>query len=130
MTDRVIVVTPPDDVPLKDGVRILCVDLTSSQTQIVSDAFNLLETNETMITYIWKSGNPVEWFLDKKQKSQLILFNAESEHDLIIGYTAAQANSYYFGTLRSLQDANDCAIYDKDQLFNTLEKIIKRYEKK
>lgn len=130
MTDRVIVVTPPDDLPLKDGIRILCVDLKSDQTQVVSDAFNLLEANETLITYIWKIGNPVEWLLDKKQKSQLILFNAESDYELIVGYMAAQANSYYFGTLKTLNKANDCAIYDTTQMLNILENIIKNYEKR
>jgi len=130
MTDRVIIVTPPDDVPLKDGIRILCVDLTTPQTQIISDSFNLLEHGATIITYVWATGNSIDWLLDKKQKSQIILFNAESQHDLIVGYLTAQSNSYYFGTLKSLHDANDCAIYDKDQLFNILERTIKNYEKK
>jgi len=130
MTDRVLIVTPPDDVPLKDGIRILCVDLTSEQTQIVSDALNLLETYETVITYVWKTGNSTDWLLDKKQKSQLVLFNADSNYDLIVGYMAAQANSHYFGTLRSLQGANDCALYDKEQLVNILERTINSHKTK
>ena len=130
MTDRVLIVTPPDDVPLKDGIRILCVDLTSEQTQIVSDSLNLLEAYETVITYIWKTSHSTDWLLDKKQKSQLILFNADSNYDLIVGYIAAQSNSHYFGTLRSLRGANDCTLYDKDQLVNILEQTIKRHKTK
>lgn len=130
MTNQVIVVTPPDDVFLKDGVRVLCVDLRSEHTQVVSDAVNLLKSNETLIVYVWKKENSVNWLLDKKQKSQIILFNAESDYEQIVGYIAAQANSYYFGTLRNLQEVNDKAIYDKDQLLNVLEITLKQHEKR
>lgn len=130
MTERVIVVTPPDDVPLKDGVRILCVDLTSYQTQIVSDALKQLETDDTVITYIWRADNSVDWLLDKKQKSQVILFNAESKNELIVGYMAAQATSYYFGSLRSLNLANDYAVYDNNQLVAILENAVISHKKR
>ena len=130
MTERVIIVTPPDDVPLKDGVRILCADLTPEQTQIVSDAVKQLEIKDTVILYVWRSGNPSDWLIDKKQKAQTILFNAESENQLIVGYLTAQPTSYYFGTLRGLKVANGFAIYDTDQLINILENTIKYYEKR
>ena len=39
MTDKVLVVTPPDDV-LIDGFRLLLVDLDADQTKIISN--NLL----------------------------------------------------------------------------------------
>lgn len=130
MTDRVILVTPPDDVAAKDGVRILLVDLTSPQSKIVSDSINLLEDSQTLIVYSWTNGSDTQWLLDKKQKSQIILFNAESTNDLITGYITAQPNAHYFGILKSLHHANDCAIYDVTQLVDLLERTIKQYEKK
>lgn len=123
MTDKVIVVTPPDDI-LIDGIRILLVDLDSSQTQCISDALNQLTDNSTIITYLWNSTNDVDWLLDKKQKSQLIIFNANSDNDIIIGYMAAQKNSHYFGILRSLTAVNNCVIYNTDEVHNLLEKVI------
>lgn len=124
MTDKVIIVTPPDDI-LIDGVRILLVDLDNSQTQLISDALNQLTDDVTIITYLWNSTNSVDWLLDKKHKSQLIIFNADSDNDIIVGYMAAQKNSHYFGILRSLTAVNNCVIYNTDQIHNLLEKVIK-----
>jgi hypothetical protein len=109
MTDKVILVTPPDDI-LIDGIRILLVDLNSEQTQLISDALNRLTGDTTIISYMWNSKDNIDWLLDKKLKSQLIIFNADSENEIIVGYMAAQKNSHYFGILRSLTAANNCAI--------------------
>ena len=123
MTDKVIIVTPPDDI-LIDGVRVLLVDLNNSQTQLISDALNQLTEDVTIVTYLWNSTDSIDWLLDKKHKSQLIIFNADSDNDIIVGYMAAQKNSHYFGTLRSLTAANNCVIYNTDQIHNLLEKVI------
>jgi hypothetical protein len=40
---------------------------------------------------------------------------------------AAQANSYYFGNLKSLSLANQNAIYDTEQIFNLMENVIQQY---
>jgi len=69
MTDKVILVTPPDDI-LIDGIRILLVDLNSSQTQLISDALNRLTGDTTVISYMWNSKDNIDWLLDKKLKSQ------------------------------------------------------------
>lgn len=130
MTASVVLVTPPDDIPYQDGFRILLVDLTPSQLKVVSDAFNFLETKETLITYIWISSQDINWLLDKKQKSQVIIFNADSSLELIVGYVSAQPNSYYFGILKTLEIVNKSSIYDKDQLIHILEKHISYYEKR
>jgi hypothetical protein len=123
MTAKVILVTPPDDI-LIDGIRILLVDLNSSQTQLISDALNRLTGDNTIISYMWNSKDDIDWLLDKKLKSQLIIFNADSVNEIIIGYMAAQKNSHYFGILRSLTAANNSAIYNTDQIHNLLENVI------
>jgi hypothetical protein len=126
MADKVIIVTPPDDVQI-DGLRILLVDLTHEQTNLISQSLTRLETIPTTITYVWNTSNDVQWLLDKKHKSFLTFFNADSENDAIIGYMAAQANSYYFGNLKSLSPANQNAIYDTEQIFNLMENVIQQY---
>jgi hypothetical protein len=126
MSDKVIIVTPPDDVQI-DGLRILLIDLTHEQTNLISQSLTRLETIPTTITYVWNTSNDIQWLLDKKHKSFLTFFNADSDNDAIIGYMAAQANSYYFGNLKSLSLANQNAIYDTEQIFNLMENVIQQY---
>lgn len=123
MTDRVIIVTPPDDIEI-DGIRILLVDLFQTQTQILSAAYNTLSTQHTIINYIWRNGDPVEWLINKKHRSDIVIFNADSNNELIVGYLAAQSNSYYFGNLKSLSSANTSAIYNDSQSLDIIEKIL------
>jgi|LauGreDrversion4_2_1035121.scaffolds.fasta_scaffold235462_3 hypothetical protein len=119
MTDKVILVTPPDDVQ-QDGLRLLLVNLTPDLSQVVSDALAQIDKTGTVISYIWKMGDSVTWLLDKKHKSDIILFNANVQPDgateLIIGYIAAQPKSYYFGNLKNLAEANTNAIYNVEDL--------------
>lgn len=128
MTDRILIVTPPDDT-LLDGIRILHVELTEEQNQIVSEALLNSESRHTIINYVWRMGNSVEWLLDKIPKSDLILFNANPINngatEILIGWTAAQPQSYYFGILKDLHLANNRAIYSVEDVLNLLEKISK-----
>jgi hypothetical protein len=128
MSDKVILVTPPDDI-LVDGLRILLVELSTEQTQLISDTLTKLKSIPTIVTYIWNS-NDMDWLLDKKLKSDLIIFNADSEKDVIIGYMAAQSRSYYFGTLKDLSFVNNSAIYTADDLLTLMEKTIEQYGRK
>jgi hypothetical protein len=121
MSDKILVVTAPDDTIL-DGVRILHVNLSEEQRQIVSNAMLSSEVSYTIINYVWNSNDPVSWLLDKKSKCNFILFNADSVLDLIVGYIAAHPQSYYFGTLRDLHLVNDRAIYNTDDVVSLLEK--------
>lgn len=114
MIDKILIVTAPDD-SLLDGKRILAVNLSIDQKQFISDALNQAENSKNIIVYIWNDLENLEWMLDKKQKSDLIIFNADSPNDLITGYMAAQPNSYYFGSLKSLQAVNNSAINNIDQ---------------
>ena len=124
MSDKILVVTPPDDT-LINGVRILHVELNEEQSMIVSSALINSNTQHTTINYVWKMGDSIEWLLDKVPKSNFILFNADRPNngatELIIGYIAAQPNSYYFGTLRDLNLVNSSVIYNSDQIINILE---------
>ena len=121
MSDKILVVTPPDDT-LLNGIRILHVELTEEQSQIASSALINSNTQHTVVNYVWKMSDSVEWLIDKITKSNFILFNANSDaNDLIIGYIAAQPNSYYFGTLRDLNLVNNSVIYNADQIINLLE---------
>ncbi len=128
MSDKILVVTSPDDVAL-DGIRILAINLTNEQGQFVSNALLQFDTTfVNVINYIWHTGDAMPWLLDKKVKSDLIIFNADSEDSTLTGYFAAHLNSYYFGNLKDLGQANNRAIYSSDQLLNLLEKIKDQYE--
>jgi hypothetical protein len=124
MSDKILVVTPPDDT-LINGIRILHVELNEEQSMIVSSALMNSNTQHTVVNYVWKMGDSVEWLMDKVIKSDFILFNADSPNngatELIIGYIAAQPNSYYFGNLRALNLVNSSVIYNSDQIINILE---------
>jgi predicted DNA binding protein len=126
MTDKVLLVTAPDDV-LIDGIRILLVDIVPEQQQIISDALTQLDNSPDIVLYVWNSTNDTSWLLDKKLKSDAIIFNANSENDVIIGYMAAQSNSHYFGTLKILSSVNNSTIYNIEQVLTILENVIKQY---
>jgi hypothetical protein len=131
MTDKILIVTDPDDTLLQ-GIRILHVELTQEQSSMVSTALLNCALPHTIINYVWKMGNPVSYLLDKVTKSDIIIFNANVENngaiELIIGWIAAQHNSYYFGTLRDLHRANNRAIYNADDILTLLEKVAKQHE--
>lgn len=119
MSDNVIIVTSPDEY-LADGFRFMIVDLDEVQTKMVSDALLNLKYSGTVIVYFYRSTDPIEWFLDKKPKSDFIIFNAESNNDVLVGYLTAQKNSYYFGTLKTLSKANKSAIYSVEDITSSL----------
>lgn len=126
MSDKIILVTPPDDI-LIDGVRVLLVNLTPDQSQIISTSLLRLENlTYPLIVYTWKSSEDYNWLLDKKHKSNLIIFNADDiSTELIIGYMSAQPNSYYFGNLKDLHRVNKNAIYSAEDVLTLLEKTVK-----
>ena len=131
MSDKILVVTSPDDTLLQ-GIRITHVNLTDEQSNIVSSALLQTTLSHTLINYVWRMGEPVTWLLDKIAKSDLVIFNANGPADpgkeIIIGWTAAQPQSYYFGDLKDLHHANKNAIYSVDDILNLLERISKNYE--
>ncbi len=127
MSDRIIVVTPPDDTLLQ-GIRIAHIDLTDEQGFFVSSSLLNINYPDTIINYVWKSNDPIDWLLDKLVKSDLIIFNADSNNQTLVGWLAAQRNSYYFGNLKDLHLANDRAIYSVNDVLTLLEKISKHHE--
>jgi hypothetical protein len=127
MSDKVLLVTAPDDTPI-DAIRILLVDLTPEHTQLISDALNEFTSIPNIVTYIWRTGDPVDWLLDKKHKSHSIIFNADCENYMILGYMSAQSNSHYFCTLKTLHTVNNNAIYNVNDCVNLINNLIIRYE--
>lgn len=128
MLDKIVIATAPDDVQV-DGIRVLAVDLRQDQTHLVSTVLTGLDKIPNIIVYLWKDGEDTEWLFDKKHKADIIVFNAESENHLVVGYMAAQPNSYYLGILKTLDSVNNSAIYTTDQVLDLLEKEITRYDK-
>jgi hypothetical protein len=127
MSNKVTLVTAPDDI-ISDGLRILLVGLTSAQSAVISDALNDLNTIPNTVIYIWNQHEDLPWLFDKKQKSQLIIFNSEIDNKELVGYLSAQSKAHYFGVLRSLEIINSRAIYDLDQLLVILKEQIHLYE--
>jgi hypothetical protein len=128
MTDKLIMVTAPDDT-LVNGGRITVIDLTVDQTALISAALTELDSISCIVTYVWSEYDDVTWVLDKIQKSQIIIFNADSTNQTLIGYIAGKMNSYYFGTLKSLNQVNNSVIYDVDHCKTILTNIFDRYGK-
>jgi len=126
MTNKVILVTEPDDIA-HDALRILLVNLTTEQTQLLSEALSKIDHLPMTVLYIWNNGS-TDWLFDKKHKSHQIIFNAGHENEIITGYMAAQRNSVYFGTLKDLAKVNIKAIYNIDDCIKTLETAIGNYE--
>lgn len=128
MNDQVVVVTQPDDIQHVDSPRILCVDLNSDQAKVLSDSLLNIKLNNLVILYMWNDGDSFEWLLDKKIKSDLIFFNAESSLKDVVGYFSAQNKSYYFGKLLNFNLANPREIYALQDCQHTLESFLKKYE--
>jgi hypothetical protein len=123
MTEQVLIVTEPDDTIL-DGYRLLLVDLTTEQSQTISISLLNIRLSRRVILYSWNSSNSIEWLLDKKSKCNLIVFNADSYNDIVIGYLTAHTNSYYFGNLKLLAGANNSRIYAQEDCEQLLEYVI------
>ena len=126
MTNKVILVTEPDDIAY-DALRILLVNLTTEQTQMLSESVSKIDHLPITVLYIWNNGS-TDWLFDKKHKSDQIIFNADHENEIITGYMAAQRNSVYFGTLKDLAKVNIKAIYNIDDCIKILETAIGNYE--
>lgn len=128
MTDRILVVTAPDDT-LQDGIRIAHVNLSREHSQLISQA--LLQSNlpHTIINYVWNQGDSKSWLFDKIFKTNLVFFNADCDQEtaLLTGWISSNPRSYYFGSLRDLNIVNDRVLYSSDDILNLLEKTVKSY---
>lgn len=128
MTEKILVVNSPDDV-FDDGFRILAVDLDRNQSELISS--NLLEiAKNKIILYTWMHLESTAWLLDKKNKSDIIIFNAESVNQYIVGYMSAQPDAYYFGTLRDLNIVNNNILLNKDSSLDMINHYLGNYERK
>lgn len=129
MSDRIILVTDPDDVVLA-GFRILAVDLSPEQQSQLSTELKLLDTDTALIVYLWKSTDSVRWLLDKKTKSSLTVFDAEMQNQTIAGFLSAFPDSYYYGMLRDLDIYNVNNLMVADNFNKLLERRLEIYERK
>ena len=129
MTNKITLITPPDDI-FDDALRVLLVDLTQEQSQLVSNALNSIDIPVDLIAYVWNRTNTIEWLIDKKHKSQLIIFNADAENAELNGYLSAHSNSYYLGTLRSIGITTKRAVKDQSQCSEILNHFIVEYDKR
>lgn len=127
MNGNVTLITAPSDLH-KDGIRVLVFDLGQTYSSIVSDALKQYQGASDIIVYVINSQKDWSWIIDKKHKSDLIIFDAESLDLLAVGYFSAQPNSYYFGVLKSLHEANNRAIYNVENVLTLLENISNQYE--
>jgi len=123
MSNQIKIISAPDD-SLEDANRLLLVDLDTAQSQIISDTLSKMNDFSNIIIYVWKIGDDIEWLFDKKHKSRLIIFNADSANQTLVGYFAAQIDSYYFGVLRDCNRVNNSVIYDNEQCRNIITKFI------
>lgn len=128
MNDKIVLVSEPDDVTLL-GIRILLYDLNALQSDTVSKALMSIETNYNLIIYSTSYTTDIKYLIDKYYKSQLIIFNAESENQTVVGFFASKANSIYFGNLRDLSLVNDSVVYDLEDCKDNLERLIIKYGK-
>ena len=120
MKNKITLVTYPDDV-LFDAFRILTFDLTQDQSALVSYALNQINLSDQTILYIANGNHSCEWTLDKKQKCSIIIINAESTDQTMVGYLAAKKNCYYIGNLRSVSSVNNRSIITIDDLKTIME---------
>ena len=129
MTNKITLITPPDDI-FDDALRMILVDLTQEQSQLVSDALISMDISINIVAYVWNNTNTIEWLIDKKHKSQLVIFNADSDNAELNGYLSAHSNSYYMGTLRSIGITTKRAIKDQSQCSEILNHFIVEYDKR
>lgn len=128
MTNKLTLVTAPDDI-LDDGFRILLVGLDQVNSERVSTALTRLESVPTTVVYVWNRGEDRGWLFDKKKKSDIIIFDADNLSPELMGYMAAQPNSYYFGILRELEPINNRALFDVDTCYKLLGEAVNTYER-
>lgn len=121
--NKVYLVTAPDDVTY-DSKKIICVALDDNQREIVSQTLQRFETVPTTVLYVWNNGDSQEWLLDKKQKCDLIIFNANNEDKTLVGYFSAHDNAYYMGELGVLSRVNNRIIHDTDECHKLIKEKI------
>lgn len=117
MNEKFTIITPPDDLQV-EAKRILLFDLQVDQTNEISIILKSCDINSDIIFYVWKPSNCIDWLFDKILKSDLIIFNAESTEQSLVGYLFSKKNSYYFGNLRSLHKFKKNKILDQIELNN------------
>jgi hypothetical protein len=121
--NKVYLVTAPDDVTY-DSKKIICVGLDDTQREIVSQTLQRFKSMPTTVLYIWNNGESREWLLDKKQKCNIIIFNANNEDQSLVGYFAAHDNAFYMGEIGYLSRVNNKVVHDADELHKLIKEKV------
>lgn len=121
MTDKITIVTYPDDY-LENGNRLLLVDLDLQQKEMISRALLTIDKQDNLICYSYQATEDATWAIDKSLKSQLIVVNANSLNQILVGYLLSKSNCYYIGHLKGLNNIVSKVIHDTDQFVNILNK--------
>jgi len=128
MSDKILLVTDPDD-SFEQGLRILVAYLEPDQSSLISDCLLSFESMPNIIMYSANELSDNHWMIDKIHKSDLIIFNAGTANQIMVGYLAGKMNSCYFGNLRDLSIVNTAEIIDRHQLKENLERRFEIYGK-
>ena len=120
MSDKILMVTEPDDSFL-EGSRIFLFDLDPEQYAIFSSALLNFESVPATIVYNSNFSTNINWIIDKVLITDLIIFNANSENQQLVGYFSAKFKTHYFGNLRDLSLVNNSVIFDLHQMKEILE---------
>lgn len=128
MSDKILLVTDPDD-SFEQGLRILVAYLEPDQSSLISDCLLGFQSMPNIIMYSANELSDNRWMIDKIQKSDLIIFNADSSNQTMVGYLAGKMNSCYFGNLKDLFVVNTAVILDPHQLKENLERRFEIYGK-
>lgn len=123
MSNKIVLVTSPDDL-LTDGVRLCLVNLNQDQLNLLTQVLSTMQPSVSVIAYIWNPKDPYEWFIDKKIKSDVILFNALAHTHIMNGYLSAHTNCYYFGTLREVTHLYNKEVTSAEQLQSIIQRAI------
>lgn len=125
MNNKIVLVTSPDDLSTH-GVRLCLVNLNQEQLNLLTQVLTEIDVDQSVIAYIWNPKDPYEWFIDKKLKSDVILFNALAPSPVLNGYLVAHPNCYYFGTLREVTHLYNKEITSPIQLSSIISRATER----
>lgn len=123
MSEKIIVVTPPDDI-WDDAERITLVDLNPEQSKTISDIITSVDITSNIVIYNFQHLNDEQWLVDKIQKSQLVFYNAESDNQLLVGYLLNNKNAYSLGVRRGLDFVNNRKILEQQEIRTMIENLV------
>ena len=93
-------------------------NLDQNQTQHFTKPLMEVADITPVICYFWNQEHSDQWLLDKIVKSDLIVYNAESEFRELVGFMKTHKKAYSIGNDRFFPDYNQRKINSYDQITN------------